>query len=89
MTEEEIQNCAERLSRRYNPEGLSPYPLDNAQKDKQDLKIMLTEKLPDSASGVIGFFAEESNSFIISVNKDKSATRRNFTIAHELGHYFY
>lgn len=88
MTKEEIQNYAEQLSRQYNPEGLSPYPFDNIQKNKQDLKILLTEKLPDSASGVIGFFAEESNSFIILVNKNKPATRRNFTIAHELGHYF-
>ncbi len=38
MTKEEIQNYAEQLSKQYNPEGLSPYPFDNIQKDKQDLK---------------------------------------------------
>ena len=88
MTKEEIQNYAEQLSKQYNPDGLSPYPFENIQKDKQDLKILLTEKLPDSASGVIGFFPKESNAFIILINKTKPVTRRNFTIAHELGHYF-
>lgn len=87
MTKEEIQNYAEQLSRRYNPEGLSPYPFDNIQKDKKDLKIQLTEKLPDSVSGIIGLF-EKLDNFVIFVNKNKPATKRNFTIACELGHYF-
>ena len=87
MDTEKIQNYAEQLSRQYNPEGLSPYPFGNIQKDKKDLKILLTEKLPGSVSGVIVFFPKESI-FIILVNKTKPPTRRNFTIAHELGHYF-
>jgi len=87
MTKEGIQNYAEQLSKQYNPDGLSPYPFENIQKDKQDLKILLTEKLPDSVSGIIGFFPKKSNTFIILINKIKPVTRRNFTIAHELGHY--
>ncbi len=87
MTLEEIRNYAEQLSKKYNPEGFSPYPFNNIQEDKKDLKILLTEKLPGSVSGVIGFFQWEPG-FIILVNKTKPLTRRNFTIAHELGHYF-
>ena len=87
MTPEEIRNYAEQLSKQYNPEGFSPYPFENIQRDKKELKILLTEKLPDSVSGVIGFLPEES-AFVILVNKTKPSTRSNFTIAHELGHYF-
>lgn len=87
MTQQEICNYAEEISKKYNPEGLSPFPYENIQKDKPDLKILRTGKLPDKVSGVIGFFPEESG-FVILVNNTKPPTRQYFTIAHELGHYF-
>ncbi|MBI2035742.1 MAG: ImmA/IrrE family metallo-endopeptidase [Candidatus Liptonbacteria bacterium] len=87
MTIQEICNYAEEISKKYNPEGLSPFPYENIQKDKSDLKIFRTGKLPDKVSGVIGFFQEENN-FSILINNTKSPTRQYFTIAHELGHYF-
>ena len=89
MTIEEIRQKAEEIARLYNPEGLSPFPFGNVQKDNKDLKILLTAKLPENVSGVIGFFPEETEAnFVILINKEKSATRQQFTIAHELGHYF-
>lgn len=87
MTQQEICNYAEEISKKYNPDGLSPFPYENIQKDKLDLKILRTGKLPDTVSGIIGFFPEKSG-FVILVNNTKSPTRQYFTIAHELGHYF-
>lgn len=87
MTIQEIIQKAEEIACQYNPEGLSPFPFDNIQKDKKDLKIYISEKLAENVSGVIMFVPEESF-FAILVNKNKSNTRQHFTVAHELGHYF-
>ena len=89
MTIEEIRQKAEKIAKVYNPEGLSPFPFDNISREKKDLKILLTAKLPENVSGVINYFSDETDpGFVIFINKNKPVTRQHFTIAHELGHYF-
>ncbi|MEI6222955.1 MAG: ImmA/IrrE family metallo-endopeptidase [bacterium] len=93
MSLEKIKKIAEEKSRQYNPEGLSPYPFQNVPKDLDDLEIMLTDELPDHISGIIFLDDEELDDvkvvkFAILINSVKPLTRQNFTIAHELGHYF-
>lgn len=78
---------AEEIACEYNPEGISPFPFDKIQSDKSDLNIYLSDRLKPEISGVI-YFDASNNAFNIVVNEDKPATRIQFTIAHELGHYF-
>lgn len=87
MTIEEIYNLAEELAKKYNPRGIAPFPYDAIERDREDLKILLTDRLNEEISGAINFIKEESKFFIL-INKNKPDTRKNFTIAHELGHYF-
>ena len=85
----DIQNAqrkAEEIIEKYNPEGLSPFPFEMIEKDKDDLNIILVS-LSSDLSGVVEF-NKEKNEFTIFANIDKPKTRQYFTIAHELGHYF-
>lgn len=86
MTITEICNKAEEIAQKYNPEGLSPFPYEKIQEDHTDLSIFIT-KLPPGISGAISF-AKDFEKFSIIINDEKPQTRQNFTIAHELGHYF-
>ncbi|QQR82645.1 ImmA/IrrE family metallo-endopeptidase [Candidatus Campbellbacteria bacterium] len=86
MTKEEICAYAEDLAAKYNPLGLSPFPYERITGDKGDLEIVLAE-FDHGISGAIIFLTTEEK-FRIIVNKNKPATRQNFTIAHEIGHYF-
>ena len=81
----EVSNKAEEIAKKYNPEGFSPFPHENIQKNKENLDIFLTNFEDDKVSGVI-LYKEEK--FSILINKSKAKTRQHFTIAHELGHYF-
>jgi Zn-dependent peptidase ImmA (M78 family) len=83
----EILRLAEELAQRYNPEGLSPFPFEAIQKDRNDVDIYITEMDDQDISGAISFDKEQQK-FKVVVNKEKSFNRRHFTIAHELGHYF-
>lgn len=75
------------LYKKYNPQNLSPFPIENILKEHKDLKIYFLDNMEDSVSGVIIYKPDEKN-FNILVNNNQSKTRQYFTIAHELGHYF-
>ncbi len=82
----ECLDLAEKIREEYNPDGLSPFPYQNIEQDKKDLSVIFTE-MPDKISGAITY-DKSIEQFIILINKKKQPTRQNFTIAHELGHYF-
>lgn len=82
----DVTKKAERIIEKYNSEGLSPFPYERIEADRDDLKIVLIP-LNDDLSGVIEF-DKNKNKFTIFINVNKSKTRQHFTIAHELGHYF-
>jgi Zn-dependent peptidase ImmA (M78 family) len=83
----EITRLAEEIAERYNPEGLSPFPYEHIEQQKNDLEIYVLEMDNDDVSGAISF-DKEQNKFKIVLNNRKALTRRHFTVAHELGHYF-
>ena len=87
MKKVEILNYAEELAERYNPEGLSPFPYEKIEQERANLNIYVIEIEDKEISGAISFDKEEQK-FKIIINKDKPFTRRHFTIAHEIGHYF-
>jgi Zn-dependent peptidase ImmA (M78 family) len=86
MTIKEICDKAESVARDYNPDNLAPFPYDEISARNLDLKIYLTD-LQENISGAIRFNIE-NNLFDILINNSKSPTRQNFSVAHELGHYF-
>ena len=85
MTLQEISDQAEALADRFNPGNLAPFPYENVVAAQPDLDILFTELEDDAISGVT-LFRDEG--FIILVNSAKPETRQNFTLGHELGHYF-
>lgn len=89
MTSEQIQQKAERVYKKYNPEGLSPFPFHSIQEEKKDFRIITTQKLTKDVSGIIEHLSENFESkFVILINGNSPLVRQQFTIAHELGHYF-
>src|SRR6266436_2072810 len=86
MTNKQIEQLAENLARKYNPQSLAPFPFEKVQDDAKNLQIWLVG-LADNLSGAIGFDSR-NNLFDIYVDKDELPTRRQFTLAHEFGHYY-
>jgi Zn-dependent peptidase ImmA (M78 family) len=80
----QVRALAEEYALKYNPEHVSPFPYENVLKEYDNLKIYFTV-LEDNVSGAILFKDDEYN---ILINTSKPATRQNFTLGHELGHYF-
>ena len=78
---------AEAISRKYNPEGLAPFPFDKIKEGFKDLDIISTDELPEDVSGAI-IYRKDAKKYIIFNNNKKHPNRQHFTIAHELGHYF-
>jgi len=84
----DICELAEETARKYNPTNISPFPYEEVLKLNEDLKIYVVS-LDGDISGATTFeVVEGKEKFSIFVNSTKPLTRRNFTIAHELGHYF-
>jgi len=79
-----IRALAEEYAAKYNPDNVSPFPFENVLKHHEDLKIYYTA-LEDNVSGAILFKDDE---YSILINTNKPTTRQNFTVGHELGHYF-
>lgn len=80
-----IRQLARETIGQYNTDGLIPFPFERIVRDKGDLDILYSDTLPDSVSGAIFL---QNGRFTILVNNNKPDTRRYFTVAHELGHYF-
>lgn len=82
----QIRQTAEELAKQYNPQNLVPFPFENIEKDKQDVKIYFAP-LSDEISGSITYEKKEKR-FNILINTNKPRTRQYFTVAHEMAHYF-
>lgn len=80
-----IRALAEEYALKYNPDHVAPFPYENVLQEHLELKLYFTHLDDDSVSGVILF---KDNEFNILVNTSKPVTRQNFTVAHELGHFF-
>ncbi len=87
MAYKSISQKAEHVSYTYNPEGLSPFPFENIEREQQDLKIFLIDNLPQETLGFIRF-DNKTKTFEIFVKQSLPVQKRSFVIALELGHYF-
>ncbi|HSD55916.1 MAG TPA: ImmA/IrrE family metallo-endopeptidase [Candidatus Saccharimonadales bacterium] len=79
-----IRALAEEYASKYNPDNVSPFPFENVLKHHEDLKVYYTV-LEDDVSGAILY---KDTEYSILINTNKPTTRQNFTVGHELGHYF-
>lgn len=79
-----VRALAEEYARKYNPERVAPFPYANVEKDRKDLRIHFAS-LDADVSGVTRY---KEGIFDIFINASKPQARQNFTLGHELGHYF-
>jgi len=87
MNLKEIVQKAEDLALKYNPDGYAPFPFEKIEIDNSDLKILYSDQLESHISGAI-IYDEFNKVFAVLINRLKPGTRMQFTIAHELGHYY-
>lgn len=81
---EEIKKQAREVIKKYNPEGLVPFPFEPTIKELGDIELRFLP-ITDDVSGAI---LRQGERFTILINDKKAQVRQYFTIAHELGHYF-
>ncbi len=79
--------AGEAKAAEFNPTGIVPFPFADVLKKHTDLRILLVPELPENVSGAIGF-SKTDDSFSILINSNKPQSRKYFTTAHELGHFF-
>jgi Zn-dependent peptidase ImmA (M78 family) len=82
-----MNNIAEEANKilQNNFIGQPPVPVfDIAQKNGLTVSIVA---FPASISHIRGFITKEADAYIMYVNANDSEAERNFTIAHELGHW--
>jgi len=84
--DKKISDIVGDLIKKYNPEGVAPFPFHNIENDHDNLNITFQE-LKDDIYGLI-LFDKDKSTFVIAVNIKKSKIKQYFTIAHELGHFF-
>lgn len=87
MDIEKSCNLAEEIAKRYNPDGIAPFPFERILAVENALSISYSKKLPNNVSGVILYDAATKR-YLIAINEDKPKNRQYFSVAHELGHYF-
>lgn len=80
-----VRALAEEYARKYNPDRVAPFPYKRVLKDHPDLNVFFAALEDEEVSGVIRW---KDNSFDIFINANKRLARQNFTLGHELGHYF-
>jgi len=88
MQAPEIQNIALSVLRQYNPDGLVPFPFATLVQGLGDVELLFLENMPEGVSGAIFRQQQDTNHFVITIDKRKPVTRQYFTTAHEFGHYF-
>ncbi len=85
MNLQEISKKAEELAKKYNPQGLAPFPYENIVSAHKNLDIVFSDDLEVDVSGAILY---KDDLFTILINSSKPEVRQHFTIGHELGHFF-
>lgn len=81
----EIHSKAENLAARLNPDKLAPFPWENVVDSHPELVVHHTDTLPEEISGATLY---QDDKFFVLINSTKPETRQNFTLGHELGHFF-
>ncbi|MFA5746565.1 MAG: ImmA/IrrE family metallo-endopeptidase [Candidatus Paceibacterota bacterium] len=82
METKKIVSLAERMSAKFNPEGLTPFPFS-----RMPGMIVETDMLPyDIAGGLL--FTKEGGIINIWIDRSRSEERKLYTKAHCFGHYY-
>lgn len=81
-TQEEINSAVTTLCRQYNVDVSDVDVIALAK--NMGLRIEEVEFKEQDISGVL---SKVDNTYVISINKQDTYTRKRFTIAHEIGHY--
>lgn len=82
----EIEKITQHVREEYS---LDNFPIDPAKiATRLGIPIKEVEFKPYNNDRVSGGIVKEKDSYIIYVNKKDNMTRKRFTIAHELGHFF-
>lgn len=85
MAKKNAQQLAAEIAATYNPDKLAPFPYENILETHDDLSIVYTSLDDKNISGVILL---KDDAYFILINTLKHTNRQNFTLGHELGHYF-
>lgn len=80
-----IRALAEEYARKYNPRNLAPLPYEQILEQHDDLEIYFVPLEDNKVSGVTLL---QDHKYLLLVNTNKPAVGQNFTLGHELGHYF-
>lgn len=87
LTSENIENIAVAFSRKYNPDGGIPVPVEEIADFSLGIKIVAVGDLRKT-HGIDGCISRDMSSIFIDKNQYmENEYRTRFTIAHELGHY--
>lgn len=79
-----VRALGEEYARKYNPDKIAPFPYQNILEQHKELDVIFAS-LDDDVSGVTRF---QDGKFDIFINANKPIVRQNFTLGHELGHFF-
>lgn len=82
-----LQHLQKEIAERLSPYLLEP-PINLASVAKEFGVKVVRAQLPSGVSGEIRPDPETPGSFVIRVNRNDTARRQRFTVAHELGHFF-
>lgn len=70
-----------------NPDTMVPFPFDNIIKENPDISVVYGSTTRNGISGAI-LYDDNTQKYKILINSDEPEARQNFSLAHELGHYF-
>lgn len=83
----EIDDAAKKCIRTLNPDAKVPFPFDSITEHINELEVIISTTPDDNVSGFITY-DPKTKKFKIFANSDNHPHRVNFTLAHELGHYY-
>lgn len=87
ITNEIITQKANECISIFNPSFEIPFPVDRISDIDNNLLVTIADYSDDDVSGFITYDGKDKK-YKIFVNSAKHHHRVNFTLAHELGHYF-
>lgn len=80
-------NKAKEVLDSCNPNAVVPFPFEKVFNKYGNIDVFYGSTTADGISGAI-LYDTETDRYRILINSDEPEARRNFSLAHELGHYF-
>ena len=96
--DQQAMKKGEEIAKKYNAETLTPFPFEKIVQNEKNLEGIyyfseeqMNEIFNENSEDILGFiwYHKSANKFSIFVKKTTAPdSRKYFTIAHELGHFF-